>query len=66
MALYQFQLRTNADDVAQQVDHELADDVEAFKTAEALSVDFNVEITQGRRFVVHIMKGSRSAKRVAA
>src|SRR5258708_6129106 len=42
MALYQFRLSRNGEDDEQQVDQELADDLAAFKTAEALSLDFDV------------------------
>jgi hypothetical protein len=49
MALYRFWLRENGEDYAQQVDHELADDLQALRTAKALSVDFDVEVTRGGR-----------------
>jgi hypothetical protein len=59
MDLYRFWLRRNGEDDAQEVDYELADDLEALRTAEALSVDFDVEVTHGARFVARIMKRSR-------
>ena len=61
MALYLFHLR-NDDGVAEPVDHDLPDDLEAFKVAEALSSDFDVEVVQGDRFVAHVMRGSVAAK----
>ena len=36
---------------------------EAFKVAEALASDFDVEVVQGSIFVAHIMKSSLAAKR---
>lgn len=62
MPLYQFHLR-HADGSMNQVDQELGDDLAAFKVAEALSSDFDVEVVQNTRFIAHIMKASIAAKR---
>jgi hypothetical protein len=57
MALYEFHLRRNGY-AGNRVYHELADDLEALKTAEALSSNFDVEVASGFRFVAHIKRGT--------
>jgi hypothetical protein len=59
MTSYRFVL-LHADWSIQHVEHEYANDFEAFQTAEALAENFDVEVSRGGSFVARIHKAHPS------
>jgi hypothetical protein len=57
MAYYRFRFLEDGKPVSQ-VDHDHADDLDALAKAEILSVDSEVEVWDGDRFVARVKKGN--------
>jgi len=62
MDFYQFRLIDG--EVVREVDLEHIDDIEAFKTAEALARHFDVELSHGNQFLALVRKKNRTTAAV--